>query len=407
MQAEVLYRALNANFRLGKPENAAALATFATRPDAPANLRVLALQMLGSWPKPPRRDFITGATQDLPERDPSIAADALKARLGGIFSGPAAVQKEAANVAGKLGISEVGPFLLNLVTDAKALPATRIEAINALDSLNDKRLPEAVSAALASRNPRLRNAGRAVLLKSKPAEVVQQLKEVLAKDDIIEKQGALALLAGIKSAESDDLLAGWLDKLNKKEAPAELQLDILEAGARRDSARVKDLMKKYEEARPKGDDLAPWREALFGGDAVRGRDLFFNKAAVSCQRCHKLDGEGGEVGPPLNGLAAKQKRDYLLESIVLPNKQIAKGYDSVLITKTDGKNVTGVLKSEDSTEVRVMTAEGVLVSIKKEDIDERRAAKSAMPEDLVQKLTKQELRDLVEFLAGLKEEWKK
>ena len=54
-----------------------------------------------------------------------------------------------------------------------------------------------------------------------------------------------------------------------------------------------------------------------------------------------------------------------------------------------------------------MTAEGVLVSIKKDEIDERRAAKSAMPDDLLQKLTKQELRDLVEFLAGLKEEWKK
>ncbi len=121
LPVEALYRALNANFRLGKPENAAALATFAARANAPANLRVLALQMLGSWPKPPRRDYITGATQNLPPRDPSIAADALKAKLGGIFSGPAAVQKEAANVAGKLGITEVGPFLLNLVVDDKAL----------------------------------------------------------------------------------------------------------------------------------------------------------------------------------------------------------------------------------------------------------------------------------------------
>jgi quinoprotein glucose dehydrogenase len=146
---------------------------------------------------------------------------------------------------------------------------------------------------------------------------------------------------------------------------------------------------------------------MYGGDAMRGRDIFVNKAAVSCQRCHKLDGEGGDVGPPLNGIAAKQKRDYLLESIVLPNKQIAKGYESVLITKADGKSVNGVLKFEDAKEVRIMTAEGQLLSIKKDEIDERRATKTAMPEDLVQKLTKQELRDLVEFLAGLKEEMKK
>jgi quinoprotein glucose dehydrogenase len=54
-----------------------------------------------------------------------------------------------------------------------------------------------------------------------------------------------------------------------------------------------------------------------------------------------------------------------------------------------------------------MTAEGVLLTIAKEDIDERRTGKSAMPDDLVQKITKQELRDLIEFMAGLKEEWKK
>ena len=373
---------------------------FAAKADASPTLRVLALKMLGSWAIPPRRDFITGLTQDLPPREAAVAADAMKTKLGGIFSGPAAVQKEAANVAGKLGITEVGPFLFALVSDAKALPTTGAEGLNALDALKDKRLAEAVAAAIGSNDPRLRNAGRAVLLKTKPAEVVQQLKEVLAKDDLIEKQGALALLAGIKSAEVDDLIAAWLDKLNNKEAPAELHLDILDAAAKRDNAQVKGRLKSYEESRPKGDDLAPWRETLYGGDAGRGRDIFLNKAAVSCQRCHKLDGEGGDVGPPLNGLAAKQKRDYLLESIALPNKQIAKGYESVLISKTDGKSISGVLKFEDAKEVRVMTAEGLLVIIKKDDIDERRATKTAMPEDVVQKLTKQELRDLVEFLAG-------
>jgi quinoprotein glucose dehydrogenase len=407
MPIEVVYRSLNANFLVGETANAAALADFAARPDAPANLRVLALQMLAAWPKPPRRDFISGLTQDLPARDTSVAAMALQARLGGVFAGPTVVQTEAAKVAGKLGITDVGPFLFRILTDAKAPLTARVEAIAALDALNDKRLAEATAAAIGSDQPRLRNAGRAVLLKSKPGEVVAQIKGVLAKGDVAEQQGAFALLAAIKSPEADEVLAQWLDKLGKKQVVPEVQLDVLEAAGQRDSARLKGLVKSYESTRPKGDDLVPWREALFGGDAARGRDIFLNKAAVSCQRCHKLDGAGGEVGPPLNGLGGKQKRDYLLEAIVMPNKQIAKGYESVLITKTDGKSITGVLKSEDAKEVRVMTAEGLLVVIKKEDIDERRATKTAMPEDVVQKLTKPELRDLVEFLASLKEEWKK
>src|SRR5205814_1361597 len=125
-----------------------------------------------------------------------------------------------------------------------------------------------------------------------------------------------------------------------------------------------------------------------------------------CQRCHKLDGQGGEVGPPLNGVG-KQTRDYLLEAIVAPSKAIAKGYESVLITTLDGKSVSGVLKGEDAKEVRLMTAEAKLVTVQKKDIDDRRATKSAMPDDLVGKLSKRELRDLVEFLSGLKEEWKR
>ncbi len=405
--AEALYRALNAHYRLGQPANANALAAYAAKTDAPEMFRTIALKMLGDWANPPRRDFVTGLTQDIKPRDKAVAAAAMTSKLAGIFVGSASVQKEAAAVAGKLGITEVGPFLFNLLSDGKSKANARIEALNALEALKDKKISEAVATAIASNDPRIRNAGRAILIKTKPADVIVQLKEVLSNGDTVEKQGALAILANVKSSDVDDLIEGWLDKLMKKEAPAELQLDIIESAAKRDSIRLKRRLQGFEESRPKNDDLGKYRETLQGGDAERGRQIFLNNAAASCQRCHKLDGEGGDVGPPLNGIAAKQKRDYLLESIVLPNKQIAKGYDSVLITKTDGKNVTGVLKSEDAKEVKVMTAEGLLVTVKKEDIDERKTTKSAMPEDIVQKLSKREIRDLVEFLAGLKEEWKK
>jgi quinoprotein glucose dehydrogenase len=193
--------------------------------------------------------------------------------------------------------------------------------------------------------------------------------------------------------------------LNAKTAKPELALEILEAAAASKSERIKRRLAGFEEARPK-DELGKFRESLAGGDAVRGREIFLSKTAVECQRCHKLDGQGGEVGPPLNGVG-KQTREYLLEAIVVPSKTIAKGYESVLITTLDGKSVSGVLKGEDDKEVRLMTAEGKPVIVKKADIDDRRATKSAMPDDLVGKLTKRELRDLVEFLSGLKEEWKK
>jgi quinoprotein glucose dehydrogenase len=92
-----LYRALNAHFRIGNRANAEALATFAARSDVPSNLRVLALKMLGDWGKPPRRDYITGLTQNLP-RDASVAVDALKAGSAGSSAGPP-MQKQAITAA--------------------------------------------------------------------------------------------------------------------------------------------------------------------------------------------------------------------------------------------------------------------------------------------------------------------
>ncbi len=77
-----------------------------------------------------------------------------------------------------------------------------------------------------------------------------------------------------------------------------------------------------------------------------------------------------------------------------------------MLVLTDGQTKTGILKSEDAKAVRLMTAEGQLIAVPKDQIDERRRGLSAMPADLVDKLTRSELRDLVAFLASLKVELK-
>jgi quinoprotein glucose dehydrogenase len=206
----------------------------------------------------------------------------------------------------------------------------------------------------------------------------------------------------MKSAEADQLLAQWLDRLLARQVPAEVQLDLLEAAAKRGTPALKEKLTQHETARPKNDHLAKYREAMAGGDADAGRRLFLYKAELSCVRCHKIKGEGGDVGPDLTGIAAKQPREYLLESIVDPNKQIAKGYETAVLLLKSGKVETGIVKSEDAKEVKLMNADGKLLTVAKDQIDERQTGKSAMPEDLVTKMSKRELRDLVEFLAGLR-----
>jgi quinoprotein glucose dehydrogenase len=116
-----------------------------------------------------------------------------------------------------------------------------------------------------------------------------------------------------------------------------------------------------------------------------------------------LPSQGGDVGPELNGIGSKQKREYLLESLILPEKNIAKGFESLLLVLSNGKTVTGILKQDKPNELILMDFEGKLIIVKKTDIDEKKAGKSAMPADLYKQLSRYELRDLVEYLASLKQ----
>jgi quinoprotein glucose dehydrogenase len=87
---------------------------------------------------------------------------------------------------------------------------------------------------------------------------------------------------------------------------------------------------------------------------------------------------------------------------VLPNKQIAQGFDSILVVLKDGDSQAGVLKSETATELVLNSPDKGAVTVKKAEIQNRRAALSPMPEGMSQILSQQDLRNLVEFLRSLK-----
>jgi quinoprotein glucose dehydrogenase len=402
MPAPFVLRALHAHYRLGQSENAAAVAAYAANPSAPEKMRVEALKLLGQWTKPPRRDQVTGLTQKIEPRDPRIAREALQHALGGIFAGPSAVRQEAAKVAAGLGIKEVGPVLLALAVDGQRSAAMRVEALRALESLHDASLDKAMHQALNDSDPRVRTEGRRLLAHIRADEALTQISRVLDDSPIRERQGAFAILGEMKGPRVESELAKWLDRLLAGQVPAEARLDLVDAAGRHPTPTIKDKLQRYEATAAKNDPLSLYRDTLVGGDAEAGRRVFLSKAEVSCLRCHKVQGAGGDVGPDLSGVGTRQKRDYLLESIVAPNKQIAKGFETLVLTLKNGKSHTGILKAEDARAVRLMTPEGQLVIVPREQIDERETGKSAMPEDLLKHLSRAEVRDLVEFLAGLK-----
>ena len=62
------------------------------------------------------------------------------------------------------------------------------------------------------------------------------------------------------------------------------------------------------------------------GDPERGRELFLHHPIAACSRCHAVGGEGGVVGPALDGIASVKTPEYLWASLVDPNADMAEGY---------------------------------------------------------------------------------
>ena len=399
----LLRRILNANIRVGGDEGAGRLASMAGDAALPSGIRVEALDALAAWAKPPGRDRVNGLWRPLPTRPAEQATVALSPRLEGIVkSDSESVRQAAARAAGSLAIKGAGPTLLALVADTARPAEGRVEALRALDRMNDPMLAEAVKVGRADRSSALRAEALRSLARTAPAEALPAIEASLAEGPTAERQGAFATLGAMADDGSAAVLGRWLARLSRDEVAAEVRLDLVDAAARRKDKALDEQLARRAATYPAGDVIAPYRDALAGGDPARGRKVFLEKSEAACLRCHKLDGQGGEVGPELTGIGARKDRAYLLESIVNPNAQIAQGYETTVVGTADGKVLAGVLKGEDAGSLRLMTPEGKLVVVPKADVEERTRGLSAMPQDTINYLSKAELRDLVEYLAASK-----
>jgi quinoprotein glucose dehydrogenase len=399
----LLRRALNARFRLGRPEDAAAIAAAAARDDLPDSIRIEALDALGEWARPPGRDRVLGLWRPIDPRSVAPAADAAGALLPAILErAPGSVRAAAARLAGTLAVKSAANALLRLAADASAEGEARAAALRSLDRIGDARLLEAVRTAAVSGGGVLRGEALRILARRDAAAALPALAAAIDAGSTAERQDALSIVAGIEGEKADVLIRAWLEKLLADTAPPEIRLDVLEAARGRPAAGLRAALARFEETRTAAEPAVRHREALHGGDAEKGRKVFLEKAEAACLRCHRIRDIGGSVGPPLDGIGGRESREHILESLVDPNRKIAKGFDTVVLLLENGEVRTGVLRGEDEGSITIAAADGQVLVVPKAEVRERAGGVSAMPEDVLKLLSAREIRDLVEFLAGLK-----
>jgi quinoprotein glucose dehydrogenase len=391
------WRVVNANYRLNR---ASAVAGIAARSDVPRVARLEAVRALGQWAKPSGRDRVLGDWRPLAERSGAEAKAALRTSLGTLLAGDDEVRKVTLEVGVQLGLEDVGPALAAIVSDTQKSNSERSGAMAALGVLKSPELPDVLKLALKDDVPAVRAAARTALARTTPTEALPVLTQALATGTPLEIQAAIRALPLLSNAEGDARLLEQLGRLARGELPAEARLDALEVAQSRGGNALTQAVKSHFEKEPADDLLRGYRETLAGGDAERGRRLFFEKSEVSCSRCHVAGGHGGEVGPNLSKIGGEKPRDYLLTAIVHPDHEIAKGFETLVVETSEGLIISGIVKQESATHLSLVTPEAKRIDIAKADIVEQARGKSGMPADLVKKLTREELRDLVEYLAS-------
>jgi putative membrane-bound dehydrogenase-like protein len=135
------------------------------------------------------------------------------------------------------------------------------------------------------------------------------------------------------------------------------------------------------------------RVTLSRADRSHGR-LIYERV---CGTCHKLHGNGGEIGPDLTG-SGRENLDYLLENIIDPSAAVSADYRMVVVAMNDGRVLNGLIKRQTDRVLALQTQTESIVLDRSEIANLGPSTSSLMPDGLLDNLNAGEIRDLIAYL---------
>jgi len=136
-----------------------------------------------------------------------------------------------------------------------------------------------------------------------------------------------------------------------------------------------------------------------GRNLAHGAALFRSKG---CLQCHRVNGEGGRLGPDLTHIGQTRSTEHLRQSIIDPNADVRQRYWVVSCKDTSGKEYEGFLMNEDSYTVQFMDMHEQLHSLAKAELRDYRVEKISKMPSYKGAWRDQELQDLVAYLSSLR-----
>ena len=398
-------RAIAANRRLGTIVSAKRISTFLANPNLSHNLRIQGLYALKSWSKASRLDPIDGRYFPVLAGD----MDALKEAIGPEIW---ALANDADNNISRQAIAvlqSINPDrakldqVSDLILDETQRSDLRKGWLRWLSKWDRILFTSVGTQALNSKSPELRAAAAEELSEAGVggSAVDNYLLATLNNSsDTIELQRAIKMIPRLNSKKY--IIEKLVKELIDGRIAPEIQLEVLEEATdiARDYPEIRTLMDNYNNYINKQSVMKRYDVAMKGGNAEKGKGIFFSHALAQCSKCHALKQIDKQIGPSLEGIAKRHSREFLLQSIVDPQAEITLGYGIVTAKLNDNRIVSGTLLSKDKNRITIKLPNNSLEYFATSEIKSLSKPVGTMP-DLKAILNLRQVRDLVAYLATL------
>ena len=302
-------------------------------------------------------------------------------------------------------INQQLPLVESLAGDLEQVPAVRVAAIESLAGYGTPRAIKAIESLAAIGRP-----------------TADRVAAINALSRLAPVRGAKLAIGLLKDAPKGLEVAEVIRELNSRKDAGKLLADALgDASLEPDIAK---LMVRAVRAsgRPSEELISRVRKA--GGLAAGGWKLdaelmkqllasvrqdgraaegeaIYRRKGLLCMKCHAIGGAGGKVGPDLISIGGSAPVDYLVESLLVPNKKVKENFHALQVLTDEGKVVNGIPVRKTKSELVLRTAEDNVVTIPIDSVEQSKEGRSLMPDGTVDALTREELVHLVRFLSEL------
>lgn len=393
-------RAINAAVRVGGNTELDNLIGFAKRTNTDKELRAEALSALGTWASPSVMDRVDGYYRGVITRNPEVVKSKVKSIIPDLLTdNDPAIQIATAQMLSTLALPEYNENLVRIL-DNSPNAKVRTAMIAALNDLKYNNMEPIMKKGMVDPDADVRTAALGMIgsvnMSGQALADISNL--VMEKGSVKEQQQMLKVLGTLPIAKTEGIFGSLIDQVANKSLSPSLTLDLGEAV---DATKSNTLIAKLAPFRKTGETVADYQDVLFGGNSQLGRRYFMTNSAAECVRCHSVGGQGGEVGPSLSNIGNILTREQILQALIEPSARLSPGYGMVILTLKDGQTASGILASENDHELVLKTSEAEPLKVPVARIAKRENVPSSMP-PMGSIMSKREIRDVVEFLSGLK-----